>query len=482
MGEIREYDGYDAMGLAELVRRRQVSAGELLETAIARAERLNPRLNAIVHPAYDRAKAAIAVGLPAGPFTGVPFLLKDLGCEAIGYPTNAGSRFFANLQWSYDSEIWIRLRRSGLVAFGRTTSPELGISPATEAAVYGGPTRNPWDLERTPGGSSGGSGAAVAAGIVPMAHGSDGGGSVRIPAACCGLFGLKPTRARLPDGPAAGEGWGGMAIDGVLTRSVRDSAVMLDACHGADVGAPYAAPHVARPYTEAIKSPPQRLRIAFCKTTLHGLPIHADCAAGVEDAARLCAELGHEVTEAKPSFDFEGAVQAWTRVVACGTALSIKLRARALGREPGPDEIEPATRGAVAYGNSIGGPDYLHAINTIHATGRQIARFFETQDMLITATLAEPPARIGRFAMSNPDFLDYRLGPNGIIHYSPFTSIFNMTGQPAASIPLSWTKDGLPVGVHVAARFGDEAALLQLSAQLEQARPWYYRRPEMTKS
>ncbi|MGE0118851.1 MAG: amidase [Dongiaceae bacterium] len=481
MGEIREYDGYDAMGLAELVRRRQVSAGELLETAIARAERLNPKLNAIVHPAYDRAKAAIAAGLPDGPFTGVPFLLKDLGCEAIGYPTNAGSRFFAGLQWSYDSEIWIRLRRTGLVAFGRTTSPELGISPATEAAVYGGPTRNPWNLERTPGGSSGGSGAAVAAGIVPMAHGSDGGGSVRIPAACCGLFGLKPTRARLPDGPAAGEGWGGMAIDGVLTRSVRDSAVMLDACHGADVGAPYAAPHVAGPYAEAIKTPPRRLRIAFCKTTLHGLPIHADCAAGVEDAARLCAELGHEVTEAKPSFDFEGAVQAWTRVVACGTALSIKLRAQALGHEPGPDEIEPSTRGAVAYGNSIGGPDYLHAINTIHATGRQIARFFETQDMLITATLAEPPARIGRFAMSNPDFLDYRLGPNGIIRYSPFTSIFNMTGQPAASLPLHWTKDGLPVGVHVAARFGDEATLLQLSAQLEQTRPWYYRRPEMAK-
>jgi amidase/6-aminohexanoate-cyclic-dimer hydrolase len=313
-----------------------------------------------------------------------------------------------------------------------------------------------------------------------MAHGSDGGGSVRIPASCSGLFGLKPTRARLPDGPASGEGWGGMAIDGVLSRSVRDTAAMLDACHGSDVGAPYAAPHVPRPYAEEIKTPPRRLKIAFCKTTLHGLPIHAECAAAVESAARLCAELGHELTEAKPSFDFDKAVRAWTKVVACGTALSVRLRAQALGREPGPDDIEPATRGAVEYGSRIDGPDYLQSINIIHATGRQIAQFFEAHDMLITATLAEPPARVGRFAMSNPDFLDYRLGPKGIIHYSPFASIFNMTGQPAASIPLHWSKEGLPVGVHFAARFGDEATLLKLAAQIEQAQPWFGKRPPVS--
>jgi amidase/6-aminohexanoate-cyclic-dimer hydrolase len=480
MIEFSEYDSYDAIGLADLVKRKQVSPGELLDTAIARAERLNPKLNAIVHPAYDQARAAIARGLPEGPFTGVPFLLKDLGCEAIGYPTNAGSRFFADYQWTIDSEIWMRLRRTGLVAFGRTTSPELGISPATEARVYGGPTRNPWNLDHTSGGSSGGAGSAVAAGIVPMAHGSDGGGSVRIPASCCGLFGLKPTRARLPDGPLQGEGWGGMAIDGVLSRSVRDTAAVLDACHGRDVGAPYDAPHVARPYLQEIATPPRRLRIAFCKTMLHGPAVHPECVAAVEAGARLCADLGHEVTEARPSFDFDKAVQAWTKVVACGTALSVRLRAQALGREPGPEDIEPSTRGAMEYANSIDGPGYLHAINTVHAAGRQIAQFFETHDILITATLAEPPARIGRFAMSNPDFLDYRLGPKGIIHYSPFTSIFNMTGQPAASVPLHWSKDGLPVGTHFAARFGDEATLLQLSAQLEQARPWFGKRPGLT--
>jgi amidase/6-aminohexanoate-cyclic-dimer hydrolase len=482
MDGFREYDDYDALGLADLVRRRQVSPLELLETAIARCERLNPQINAVVGQAHDLARAAIAKGLPDGPFAGVPFLLKDLGCEAIGLPTNAGSRFFANTSWNYDSEIWIRLRAAGLVAFGRTTSPELGIGPTTEARVYGGPTRNPWNLDRTSGGSSGGAAAAVAAGIVPIAHGSDGGGSVRIPASSCGLVGLKPTRARLPDGPGAGEGWGGMAIDGVLSRSVRDTAVMLDRCHGADLGAPYCAPHVPVPYAEEIKSPPRRLRIAFCKTMLHGPPIDPECAAAVEDAARLCAELGHEVGEARPSFDFAAAVEAWTKVVACGTALSVRMRAAALGRPPGPDELEPAIRAAVVYGESIGGPDYLKSINTVHATGRQLARFFLDHDVLLTATLAEPPARIGRFVLDNSDFVDYRLGPRGVVQYSPYTAIFNITGQPAISLPLHWSRDGLPIGVHFAAAFGEDALLLRLSAQLEQARPWMNRRPAMVAS
>ncbi len=477
MGEFKEYDSYDALGLADLVRRRQVSATELLDTAIARTERINPKINAVVGLAYDLARAAIANGLPDGPFTGVPFLLKDLGCEAIGYPTNGGSRFFANTSWSYDSEIWIRLRRAGLVAFGRTTSPELGVGPTTEARVYGGPTRNPWNLDHTSGGSSGGAGSAVAAGIVPMAHGSDGGGSVRIPASSCGLVGLKPTRARLPDGPGSGEGWGGMAIDGVLSRSVRDTAAMLDACHGADLGAPYCPPHVPRSYVEEIKTPPGRLRIAVCKGMLHGPPIDPECVQAVTDAARLCAELGHEVSEAKPGFDFDAAVLAWTRVVACGTALSVRQRAAALGRAAGSEDLEPAIHGAVEYGESISGPDYLRSINIVHATGRQIAHFFETYDVLLTATLAEPPARIGRFAMTNGNFLDYRLGPKGVVQYSPFTAIFNITGQPAISLPMHWSTAGLPVGVHFAGRFGDEATLLKLSAQIEQAQPWFAKQP-----
>ena len=479
MSGFTEYDKYDALGLAELVRQRQVKPEELLDEALARTARLNPKINAVVHAVPEQARALIAAGLPQGAFTGVPFLLKDLGCEAIGYPTDMGSRFFANYQWSFDSEIYLRLKRAGLVAFARTTSPELGVSPITESLVYGGPTRNPWNLNHTAGGSSGGSAAAVAAGIVPLAHGSDGGGSIRIPASCSGLFGLKPTRARTPDGPASGEGWGGMAIDGFLSRSVRDTAAALDATQGADLGAPYWAPPVERPYLEELKTPPRRLRIAFCRTDFTGAAIHPDCAAAVDEAVRLCAELGHEMVEARPSFKFEAVVRAWTDVVICGTALSVRQRAKALGRQPGTDDLEPAIRNACEIAPSISGADYLAAINLIHATGRLFARFMQDYDMLLNATLAEPPAEIGRFAMSNPDFLDYRIGPKGTVRYSPFTSLFNITGQPAVSIPLYWSKAGLPIGVHFAAKFGDEAGLLKLSAQLEQARPWFGRRPAL---
>ncbi len=474
-----DYDKYDALGLAELVRQRQVKPEELLDEALARTARLNPKINAVVHAVPDQARALIAAGLPQGAFTGVPFLLKDLGCEAIGYPTDMGSRFFANYQWSFDSEIYLRLKRAGLVAFARTTSPELGVSPITESLVYGGPTRNPWNLNHTAGGSSGGSAAAVAAGIVPLAHGSDGGGSIRIPASCSGLFGLKPTRARTPDGPASGEGWGGMAIDGFLSRSVRDAAAALDATQGADLGAPYWAPPVERPYLEELKTPPRRLRIAVCRSDFTGAPIHPDCVAAVDEAARLCADLGHELVEARPSFNFDAVVRAWTDVVICGTALSVRQRAKALGRQPGQDDLEPAIRNACEIAPSISGADYLAAINLVHATGRRFARFMQDYDMLLNATLAEPPAEIGRFAMSNPDFLDYRIGPKGTVRYSPFTSLFNITGQPAVSIPLHWSPAGLPIGVHFAAKFGDEAGLLKLSAQLEQAQPWFDRRPAL---
>ena len=450
---------------------------ELLEEALARTARLNPKTNAVVHLVPDRARAHIAAGLPKGAFTGVPFLLKDLGCEAIGYPSDMGSRFFANYQWTFDSEIYLRLKAAGLVAFGRTTSPELGVSPVTESLVYGGPTRNPWNLNHTSGGSSGGTGAAVAGGIVPLAHGSDGGGSVRIPASCSGLFGLKPTRARTPDGPNSGEGWGGMAIDGFLSRSVRDTAAALDATQGADLGAPYWAPPVERPYMEEIKSPPRRLRIALCRTSYSGETIHPDCVEAVDRAAALCAELGHEIVEARPNFDFEKVVRAWTDVVVCGTALSVRQRAQALGRQPGKDDLEPAILNACEIAPSISGSDYLAGINLVHATGRLFARFMQDYDVLLNATLADPPAEVGRFALSNPDFMDYRLGPKGTIRYSPFTSLFNISGQPAASIPLHWSKAGLPIGVHFAARFGDEPTLLKLAAQLEQANPWFDKRP-----
>lgn len=477
--KLSDYSRYDGLGLAELVRGRQVTAGELLETALAAVAQVNPALNAIVHQQADAAKAAIAKGLPKGPFAGVPFLLKDLGCEAIDYPTNAGSRLCQDMRWSYDSEIFLRLQRTGLVTFGRTTSPEFGIGSVTEAQVYGGPTRNPWHTGHSPGGSSGGAAAAVAAGILPMAHGSDGGGSVRIPASNCGLYGFKPTRARLPDGPMSGEGWGGMAIDGFLTRSVRDTAALIDATHGPDLGAPYWAPAVAWPYLDELRKSPEPLRIALCPTRVDGQPIDAECRAAVLAAGKLLESLGHDVAIVNPAIDLNPMMLAWTRIVAAGTAGTVRARATALGRPARDDELEGVTWGAVELAKSVSGTDYIDSLAVIHDIGRRLSRFMVSYDVLVTATLAEPPARIGRFKPVNRDFVDYRTGPEGIFAYSPFCALFNATGQPAASVPLHWSADGLPIGVHIAGRFGEDATILKLSAQLEEAAPWFDRRPPL---
>ncbi|WP_413872204.1 amidase [Albidovulum sp.] len=476
---IAEYDGWDAVAMAAEVAKGAVSAGELLDEALARVAARNPALNAVVLMQVDKARAAIAAGLPEGPLRGVPFLIKDLGCEAVDFPSHNGSRLLANTTYRLDSAIFERIRATGVVTFGRTTSPEGGVGPATEAAVYGGPTRNPWDLSRTPGGSSGGSGAAVAAGIVPAAHGSDGGGSVRIPASSCGLFGLKPTRARLPDGPYVGEGWAGMAIDGFLTRSVRDSAVLLDACAGADLGAPYWAPPLGAGYRAAIARPPRRMRIALCDTTLTGGPIHPDCREAVLAAARLLENLGHHVEPARPAADTRGMMEAWTRIVGCGTALSIRKALAAKRRELGRDDVEDVGRSAVAYAATLSGADYLDAVGKIHAYGREMAGFFADWDMLLTATLAEPPAEIGRFGHKGRDYVDYRMGPGMVFDYSPFCAAFNASGQPAVSLPLHMTAEGLPVGVHLAARFGADEELIALSAEVEATAPWAGRRPPL---
>jgi amidase/6-aminohexanoate-cyclic-dimer hydrolase len=472
-----DYDAFDALGLAELVRRGEASPDELLDAALARTEAFNPRINAVVLVQEETARRSIAAGLPDGPLRGVPFLIKDLGCEAVDFPANDGSKLRANTRYPRDSAIFARLRAAGLVTFGRTTAPEGGIGPATEAAVYGGPTRNPWDLDRTPGGSSGGAGAAVAAGIVPAAHGSDGGGSVRIPASCCGLFGFKPTRARLPDGPYAGEGWAGMAIDGFLTRSVRDTAALLDACAGPDLGAPYWAPPLSQGHLAAIARPPARLRVALCDTTLTGAPVAPEPRAAAQDAARLLEALGHRVEPARPDCDTPGMMRAWTKIVACGTALGVLKALR--GRPLAEGDVEGVTRGAVAYAATLSGADYLEAVGEIHAFGRAMAAFFENWDVLLTPTLAQPPAEIGRFRHALEDYVGYRMGPGMVFDYSPFCAAFNASGQPAASVPLHWTPEGLPVGVHLAARFGADEDLIALCAEIEHARPWFDRRPPL---
>jgi amidase len=470
------YENHDAVGLAELVSRREVTPSELLDGALKRVEALNPALNAVTMLQEGVARRLIAEGLPDGPLKGVPFLLKDLGAEAIDYPSNNGSKLFAGTRYAQDSAIYARLKAAGLVTFGRTTSPEGGIGPVTEAAVYGGPTRNPWNLERTPGGSSGGAAAAVAAGIVPAAHGSDGGGSVRIPASSCGLFGFKATRARLPDGPYVGEGWAGMAIDGFLTRSVRDTAVLLDATQGADLGAPYAAPPLEGTFAASLLRNDARLRVAFATTSLTGQPIETECRAAVENAAKLLESLGHRVEEAMPVADTRGMMAAWTKIVACGTALSVESVVAKRGRALADDEIEGVSRGAIAYARTLSGADYLEAVGKIHAYGREMAAFFENHDILLTATLAELPAMIGRFDHRAEDYLDYRMGPGRVFDYSPFTAAFNASGQPAASLPLHWTADGLPVGIHLAAAFGRDELLMGLCARIEEAAPWFGRR------
>lgn len=470
----------DATALADLVARREVSPGELLDAALAAVEARNPALNAVVLIQEGVARKAIADGLPPGPFRGVPFLIKDLGCEAKDFPSHNGSRLFANTVYGQDSAIFERIRATGVVTFGRTTSPEGGVGAATEAAVYGGPTRNPWGLDHTSGGSSGGAGAAVAAGIVSFAHGSDGGGSVRIPASSCGLFGFKPTRARLPDGPYAGEGWAGMAIDGFLTRSVRDSAVMLDACEGPDLGAPYVAPPLDRGHAAAISRPPRRLRVAICDTTFTGEPIHPEVAEAVRAAGRLLESLGHHVEPARPKADVPMMMRAWTDIVGVGTALSIRSK---LGDQaPRADQVEGVGRGAWAYAQTLHPTRYLQAVGEIHAFGRQMAGFFDGgPDVLLSATLAEPPAKVGRFAHDTEDYVAYRTGPNGIFAYSPFCAVFNASGQPAASLPLGWASSGLPIGIHLATAFGQDELLISLCAEVERAAPWAGKRAPMAR-
>lgn len=479
MSGFSEFEKFDAVGLAGLVAEGDVGPHELLDAAMERAEALNPKLNALTMVREDVARKHIDDGLPEGPMTGVPFLLKDLGGEAVDFPGNNGSMLLRDTHYSRNSTLVDRLIAAGVVIFGRTTAPEGGVGAATEAAVYGGPTRNPWNLERTPGGSSGGSGAAVAAGIVPAAHGSDGGGSVRIPASSCGLFGFKPTRARLPDGPFAGEGWAGMAIEGFLTRTVRDSALLLDITEGTDLGAPYVAPPLKDTFVGAAERTSKPLRIAMCTTTLTGDPIDPECRVAVENAAKLLEGMGHSVEPALPQADTMGMMHAWTKIVACGTALWVRQTLAKKGRQLQPGDLENVAISACDYAKTISGDDYLEAVEKVHAYGRQMAAFFQRHDVLLTATLAEPPARIGRFAHTRESYMDYRLGPDGVFGYSPFTASFNATGQPAASVPLHWTRDGLPVGVHLAGRFGEDEKLMSLCADLERVQPWFDKRPPM---
>ncbi len=477
------YDDFDATGLADLVRRGETTAEALLDEALRRTAALEPRLGAVTRVAEDQARAAAReISGASGAFAGVPFLLKDLDAGAVGLPTDEACRLTLGTEHDHDAEVTARLRRAGLVMFGRTAAPEGGIGVTTEAAVYGRPTRNPWAPGRSAGGSSGGAAAAVAAGIVPAAHGSDGGGSVRIPASCCGLVGFKPSRGRLPEGPDSGEGWGGMATNGFLTQTLRDTAALLDTVAGPDLGAPYVAPAMKGSFSEALARDPAPLRIALCATTFEGAPVHPDCRRAAEETAALLEDMGHRVEEARPSADQRAMMRAWTDIVACGTWGWVRAEAAAKGLPGhGLDLLEPVARGACLHAMTLTGADYLAAVNAVHAFGRAMALALAPYDVLLSPTLAEPPAELGRFAHARPefeDFLAYRMGPGGCFEYSPFTAAFNASGQPAVSLPLGWSGD-LPVGVHLAAAFGDDARLMSLCGQIERARPWAHRRPRI---
>ncbi len=470
---MKDYESYDALGLAELVRKGETSADELLDQALARTESRNPALNAVNMVWADHARAAVRAGLPEGPFRGVPFLLKDLHAQVAGMPLSFGSRLFEKFVSESDSELTLRYRRAGLVIFGRTASPEFGLTATTESTLWGA-TRNPWNTERTSGGSSGGASAAVAAGILPAAHASDGGGSIRIPASCCGLFGLKPTRARVPSGPHSGEGWGGMSTAHAVTHSVRDSAALLDATQGPDQGAPYHAPEPERPYLEEVTRAPGRLRIGLQTETFNGAPTHPECAAAAVSAAKLCESLGHHVEPVRLSVDAQALGRATQVLIASNVQATTEDAAAALGRELGTDLIENITFFMVQGARAATAADYARAIRTIHAAGRAIESFLARYDVLLTPTMAAPPAAIGALALSNAPSAEYIANLSAAVGY---TQAFNAGGQPAMSVPLAQSTEGLPLGIQFAAKFGDEATLFRLAGQLEQAQPWRDRRP-----
>ncbi|MEJ7687006.1 MAG: amidase family protein [Variovorax sp.] len=466
-----DYEKHDGLGLAALVRAGELSAAELLEAALARIAARNPALNAVVTPMTQAARDEVARGVLAGQFQGVPFLVKELVAAVAGTATTSASRLYAGQMAGADSEIVARCRRAGLVIAGKTNSPEFGLSPMTESLLYG-VTRNPWDLTLSPGGSSGGAAAAVAAGMVPLAHATDGGGSIRIPASCCGLFGLKPTRARSSAGPDGGEGLSGLANQHVVSRSVRDSAALLDAIAGPLPGDPYQAPAPIRPYLDEIHRDPVRLRIGFAHRAPTGGPVDAECRAAVEDAARLCASLGHEVEEASPDFDAQAVARGFAQVFAANTTANIARQTG--GAMPGADQVEPLTLALAERGRSLSASDHILNLHALHRQSRRIAAFFERYDIWLTPTLTQTPRPHGWFDIRSSDVDTWLARLND---YLPFTYPFNVTGQPAASVPLYWTEGGVPIGCQIAARYGDEGLLLALAAQLEHARPWFHRRP-----
>ncbi|MEU1229570.1 amidase [Streptomyces sp. NPDC005828] len=472
--DIERITALDATGQAELVRSGRLNAEELVTAAITRIERLNPRLNAVITPAFDRALDQVRAGLPDGPFTGVPYLLKDLATEQAGVRFTEGSAFLRDHVSHHDQELVRRLRAAGLVLLGKTNTPEFGMAPTCEPLLHG-PTRNPWDPTRTTGGSSGGSAAAVAARMVPAAHANDAGGSIRFPASCCGLFGLKPTRARVPLGPAYGDAIGGWAAEHAVTRTVRDSAALLDAVAGPEPGDPYPAPPTPGPYRIEADRDPGRLRIAYSLRTSGGHPVHPDCAAALRDAVQLCADLGHDLVEQDLPGLTDEVGEAIGTVFGAAMAWIVGYWIHELGREPAPQELEPYTRAYWEHGRRVTGGDYLLAVTTLQSFARTVAGFLARYDACLTPTLAQPPLPLGEMTSTEED--PWRTARNSAPFIAFPAVVANLTGAPAMSVPLHRSPAGLPIGVHFLGRYGDESTLFRLAGQLERARPWSQQTP-----
>lgn len=485
----KEYQEYDALGLAELVKKKQLSAQELAETAQTLSAEYNPQLNAIIHD-IDPKSQLEQLNLDA-PLAGVPFLLKE-SASVTNTPSTSACALLKNFRLDHDSELVKRYRNTGLIFLGKTNLPELGLSSTTESAFYG-PCHNPWGLQHSTGGSSGGSAAAVAAGIVPAAHGSDGGGSLRIPASCCGLFTLKPTRGRTPSGPDLGKVWQGHVVEHVITRSVRDSAAILDFTHGADPGAPFVLPEPSMSYLKAIEMPSKPLRIAFTLKHWFGGKIHPDCIQAVKYALNLCEKLGHHIEEV----DIPFSADTYKRSVAVFTAAEISAaltKMMALLKMPlDPKQLEPSTRLLLRLGQYFRAQDFSQASFFFDHITRQIGQFFTQYDILVTPTLASPPPRLGTLLPTEREnafaSLAYHLPLPALLDnitermmtklfdFIPHTMLFNTTGNPAASIPLYWNQDNLPIGVQFVGRFAEEDMLLQLAKQLEEINPWFHNTP-----
>ena len=496
MAGFAEYDQYDGLGLAQLVREKKISALELCEEAIRRIEKINPFINAVVTPMFDIGRAAAKKELPDGPFAGVPFLLKDLLSAYAGVRFTSGCRAYKDYVPDYDSELVKRFKKAGLITLGKTSTPEFGLMGITEPELFG-PTRNPWNTEHTPGGSSGGSAAAVASGMVPLASGGDGGGSIRIPACYCGLFGLKTSRGRTPTGPKVGEWWQGAAIEHVLTRSVRDSAAMLDAVCGADAGAPYIIKPPDMPYSEEINRDPGTLKIAFNTESPLGTGTHEYCRQAVYETAKLLEELGHKVEEAKPEIDGLKLADSYFTMYFGETAADIRHAEAVLKKKVSQGDFEITTWFFGQLGRCYSAGDFVEAMREWDIAARIMGEFHRKYDLYLTPTVAFPAAKIGELlpkpyekaAMKIISIL--KLGAlakaSGMVNQiaiqtlakTPFTQLANFTGQPAMNVPLYWDENNMPCGVKFIAPFGDEATLFRLASQLEKTKPWFDKRPPL---